>query len=258
MGIFDLLSPLLSGLDFLISWLPKSLRLVLWAIVSGLLTMKVYQKVSRQEEIRLLKPKVKAAQKALAIYDGEFSGLPPLMLESFRLSGRHVMLTLVPALIASLPVLFILVWLSTRFAYHTPTPGQTIILKADQQEQHLAGELYWQGEPEAITKKRGVWEVKWPEENKTITLMDPWTGALLSLPFEHNMPVIHKRLWWNALMSNPAGYLPKNSVVSNIKIELESEQYLPFGPSWMQGWEFLYFSILVATSLIIKFALRIH
>jgi len=93
----------------LVAVLPEPVVLAFWALVSSWLTMWVYRRFSNQEEMAALKPQVTAVQKELSNSDGEFGGLMPLIRENFRLSGRHIMFALGPALLAGVPVLFVLV-----------------------------------------------------------------------------------------------------------------------------------------------------
>ena len=72
------------------------------------------------------------------------------------------------------------------------------------------------------------------------------------------VPVLHKKLWWNSLIGNPNGYLDDDHPVEAIYFELQSMEFLSFGPGWIRGWEFSYFVLLIIVSLVIKFAFRIH
>ena len=72
------------------------------------------------------------------------------------------------------------------------------------------------------------------------------------VPLARPVPVVEKRHWWNALIGNPAGYLPEAGPVERIELSLPAVEVLPFGPSWLRGWEVLFFTLLVAFSLIIK------
>lgn len=257
MGIFDLLSPILSLIDNLFFWVPEILRLTFWALVAAVITMKTYERFSNQSLIQSLKPEIKAAQIALAKYDGEFEGLWPLMAKSFILSGRHIGLTLKPALIASVPVLFILVWVSNSFSTFLPESGEKIVIKPKSSEAHLTMELNWNKEGKWLNREQ-CWLVSWPDTAETLTLSDPWTGPVMSLPFSKPSGVIHKKQWWNWLFANPAGYLPDNAVIDVLEIELPEKKYLNFGPNWMHGWEFFFLSLLMIFSLGIKWLFKIH
>ncbi len=258
MGFFDLASPLLSSVDYLLAFvLPETLRIGLWSLLASMLTMKLYARFSRQEEIAGLKPEIKKAQRALAKYDGEFSGLWPLMATSFRLSFRHIGMTLKPALIASVPVLFILVWASNQFSYDLPNAGDRIAVTAAGEHPDHAQDLSWSDNSDAQPTALG-WSVRWPDDDVSISLDDPWTGVVLELPTPAPTGVVHKHQWWNWLTANPGGYLADNTAPTELIIDLPRKLYLPWGPEWMQGWEALFLILLVIFSLSLKFIWKIH
>ena len=58
MGFFDLAAPFLGAIDGAIAFaFPPIIRLALWGIFAGWLTMVVYRRLSNQEKITLLKNK---------------------------------------------------------------------------------------------------------------------------------------------------------------------------------------------------------
>jgi len=60
MGLFDLPAPLFSAFDGVLGMaLPPVLRLVIWGILAGWLTMVVYRRLSNQEKIGELKAQQK-------------------------------------------------------------------------------------------------------------------------------------------------------------------------------------------------------
>jgi len=246
----------------LVAILPEPLVLAFWALVSSWLTMWVYRRFSNQEEMAALKPKVKAVQKKLSNYDGEFSGLMPLIRENFRLSGRHIMLALGPALLAGVPVLFVLVWISNAYGVTMPPAGTGIEVRAIPTESASPSGWQWHGAAaEAIElpdEPGRAWRLSWPGPASSATLITGRGEQVLELPPAHPAPVVHKRQWWNALIGNPAGYLPPASPAEAIDLDLPKKQMLPFGPGWMRGWEFLYFVLLVIGSLALKVVWRIH
>ncbi len=71
----------------------------------------------------------------------------------------------------------------------------------------------------------------------------------MELPPQAPTPVLHKRQWWNALIANPAGYLPEDAPVESLRLGLPSHEILPLGPDWMRGWLFTYFVLLIDASL---------
>ena len=247
----------------LVAVLPEPVVLAFWALVSSWLTMWVYRRFSNQEEMAALKPQVKAVQKRLSNYDGEFSGLMPLIRENFRLSGRQIMLALGPALLAGVPVLFVLVWISNAYGVTMPVTGAEIKVRAVATGTEDNPGWQWQGTsteslPSSNDARAQAWKLKWPAAESGATLITADGEDILSLPPNQPAPIVHKRQWWNTLIGNPAGYLPPDGPAAAVYLDLPKKQMLPFGPSWMRGWEFLYFVLLIIGSLGLKFIWRIH
>ena len=247
----------------LVAVLPESLVLAFWALVSSFLTMWVYRHFSNQEQLAALRPQVKAVQKKLSNYDGEFSGLKPLIMENFRLSGRHILLALGPALLAGIPVLFVLVWVSNAYGVKFPEPGTLVQVRAiADADAATPSQWEWDGAPtrliEGIEAPGTAWSVPWPEPGEPIALRAADGATVAELPPERPTPVLHKRQWWNALIGNPGGYLEPGNPAAAVHLDLPKKEMLPFGPDWMRGWEFLYFVLLIIGSLALKFIWRIH
>lgn len=252
MGLFDLLAPVLGAVDnVLSSFLPGGLRLALWGVLAGWLTMLLYRKLSRQEAIGELKARQKVLQEEIAKFDGEMSDLMPRIKDAFALGFKQLGLAIGPALLATIPILFIVVWVATQFVYKAPQPGAEIAATAEPGR----GALQWSPNAAAQTSEDG-WSVQWPAEGEEITL-GAADGPVLTLSDEELHGVIHKKLWWNTLIGNPAGYLPADSSVEAVHVALPERSYLPFGPDWVRGWMFLFFGTFLLASIAFKFILRI-
>lgn len=253
MGFFDLPAPLLAAADqFLAYALPAGLRLVLWGVLCGWLTMLVYRRLSRQEAIAELKTEQKAQQEAIARFDGEFNQLMPLIRRTFSLGFRQLGLSIGPALLASIPILFIVAWVATAFVYTDPEAGAQIMVTA---EPDSAG-LTWSGNAHASSTEEG-WQILWPTGDDSVALTQNGE-SLLTLSSSELHGVIHKRRWWNWLIANPAGYLPDDLTAESVKIGLPARQFLTFGPDWMRGSLFVFFSAFLVASIAFKFILRIE
>lgn len=241
--------------------LPLPLTLVFWAVVSGWATMWVYRAVSNQEKLAALKPQLKAVQDELRRYDGEFSGLIPLIRENFRLSGRQIGLAIGPAAVAGIPVLFVLVWGSNEFGRHFPQAGEPVnVAVSSESVARDAGNWRWAGTrarhlPSAVDEPLR-WRIAWPGDEATLETAEG--EQAVTLPHEAPTPILHVRQWWNLLIGNPAGYLEQENPVESIEIDLPAHEILPLGPDWMRGWLFTYFVVLVAASLGFKFYWKVH
>lgn len=252
-GLFDIPSPLLSLIDAaLAGFLPDTARIIVWGIAAGAGSMGLYWLTSPQEKLEQAKQDTNAARQALSSYDGDFDGILPLMARSLSTSMRHFGLALGPALLGSLPVIFLMVWMAGNFSYRMPEPGAGVTITAVGQSAPLA----WTDGTESSAENS--WTVTWPAEGESLLLTDAADDALLSLPLTHPVPVRHKRVWWNMMFANPLGSLPGDAPAEAIEIGLEAEVFVPFGPGWMQGWEALFIMVVLVASVAIKIIFRIR
>lgn len=247
MGFFDLANPLLDTMDGWMAALPATARLAIWAAVGAIVSMGLYRLTSRQERMAELKPQIREAQAALANFDGELTDVWPLMRRQLGLNFRQLGLAIGPALLASIPLLFVLVWLSNRYDVVEPAAGETIAITTS-----TAAALSAPG----LTGSDTEYTLVWPSD--TIEISDDGTMLFAVDPGATLAPIVHKKQWYNALIGNPMGYLPEDSALELVTMEVKTAEYLSFGPGWMRGWEMLFLSLLFAFSLAIKFVWKIH
>jgi hypothetical protein len=257
MGVFDVASPLFSWLDGLISgWLPDTARLVLWAVVAGVASMALYGLMSNQAKLAAIKAEMAVLRQEIAAFDGPFSQMWGLVGRNLRLALRQLWVTFVPAVIASLPVVFLLVWVSTQFDATMPAPGEPVEVEAFASDGVAPPDLHWRGEG-VRAEGPATWAVSWPEPGRQLELLAGDDEVVLTLPPSAPVGLVHQRRWWNALLGNPAGYLPPGPVDA-VEIDLPRREYVPFGPSWLRGWIPLFFAVVIAVSLLLKILWRIH
>ncbi|MDX1570344.1 MAG: hypothetical protein R3200_07655 [Xanthomonadales bacterium] len=254
MGFFDLLNPAFDAVDgFLAGFAAQPVRLIFWAFVGSLVTMLLYQRLSRQDQMGQLKGELRQAQRALSNFDGEFDELRPLIARTLGLSMKQLGLSLGPAVLASLPLIFLLAWAATRFAANAPDPGDPVQVTL----QPPTAEAHWSPPTAAEMLDPGVWRVDWPGPGETLELSSG-DEELVSLPTPQPTPIVHKKQWWNALFANPGGYLPPEAPLKAVEIGLPSASYLPFGPDWVRSWLTAFLLALFAFSLLLKIVLKIH
>ena len=255
MGLFDLPGPLFGLIDgALDSVLPDVLRLALWGVLAGWLTMLVYRRLSNQEKIQALKSEQKTQQKEIAEFDGEMSELFPLIRHTLGLGMRQLGLSLGPALLATIPILFLLVWVAGHFGHELPAAGDRVAITLPNAQQTIS-DFDWQPRT-GITVNEAGWEATWPTATSPLQLLESGQ-VLLQLPVAEAIPVIHKKRWWNSLMANPIGYLPDNASVDVVELGFTPQVFLPFGPGWMSGWMFTFFTTFLLSSIAFKLLLRI-
>lgn len=252
MGLFDLPAPLFAAVDHVLGLvLPSFLRLGLWGIFAGWLTMMAYRKLSNQEEIGKLKAEQKIQQQKIVGFDGEFNGLLPLIRHTLSLGFRQLGLAIGPALLATIPVLFLVAWVAGQFGYETPAPGNVLNVTTTP----IAADIDWQP-VSAVKPEEDGWQLTWPDPGDTVSLRSG-DQELLTLPTERNVPVIHKKQWWNCLFANPIGYVPEHLPIDQLHIALPEQKFMKFGPGWMQGWMFTFFLCFLLASIAFKLLLKI-
>jgi len=245
MGVFDLPAPAFAFVDQVMSSVASpTLRLVVWGLVAAVISMGLYWLFSPQDKLTDVKIRALKARQDLNAHDGDFDEAWPLMRSMLGLSFRQLGMTTMPALLASIPVLALIVWLSTAYGYALPdgpaaidvqtTP--TTAASAEVKRANTAGSA---NHPRlVVTNDRG----------------DLITDIALAAP----VPTIHKKQWWNTLFGNPLGYLPDDGDIEAIQFQLPEKDYLGFGPTWLRPWYVLFFTVLVLGSLAIKFSMRIE
>jgi hypothetical protein len=235
-GLLDLPAPLLGWLDAQLgSLLPPSVRLLLWGAAAGAVSMLLYRMVSPQAAIAHGKRELLGARRALDEHRGSFDEAQPLLRRLLRLALRQVGRTGWPALLASLPVLCLLAWLSSAYGHTFPAPGSAPRLETV---------------PAALA-------AEWVETSPPRIALDAG-GERADVVLAAPVTLLHKRRWWNALIGNPAGYLPAAAAADLIRIELPHREYMAFGPAWLRGWPPLFFSALLAASIALKVLARIE
>ena len=257
MGLLDLPAPILGTIDGMLALaLSPVLRLVIWGILAGWLTMIVYRFFSDQEKIGTLKNEQKTQQKNIAEFDGEFAELLPLIRHTLALGMKQLGLALGPALIATVPVLFIIIWVAGEFGHVSPVAGSEVFISAEPANSNI----HWSSATDARISEGG-WAINWPSQGQTLTMIEETmegNQSLLVLPMTHDIPIIHKKRWWNFLMANPLGYLPKDGETEVVHIGLPEVVIIESGPAWVRGWMFSFFVSFLLSSFGFKFLLRLN
>ena len=214
--------------------------------------MALYWLVSPQKKILALKEEVIAARAALVQYDGDFAGLRPLIARSLGTAARHLAVVLMPAVAASLPLVFLLAWMSHRYDRVFPPSGTLVHIEALPKGTAIC----WA--PGAGAALKDAANIAWPDRANPVWVLDSAGTRLFELPLPEPAAVLRKWRWWNFFFGNPSGYLPGASGVETVEIDLLRQEILPFGPDWARTWEVPFIGMMVAWSLAIKFAFRIH
>jgi hypothetical protein len=251
-GLFDLAGPALRWLDALLP-LPALVRVLVWAAVGSAGSMALYALLSPQRRLAAVKLAISEAQAGVDAYAGDFRGALPLLKRQIGLSLRHVGLTLVPAVVGSLPVLFLLPFLALRFGWTPPEPGTPVAVTV----RPARGDLRWLP-PQTPGTAAGSWQVPWPAPERPVTLQSAAGLTLLRLPPEQLAPAFAKRRWWHWFFGERAGYLPGDAPVEVVELGLSRRALVPGAPRWLSGWELPFFLGMLVFSVGIKLRFKLH
>lgn len=236
-GVFDLAGPLFAAVDGALAFVPAWLRLVLWGAIAAAISMGLYKLLSPQRRIASAKRAAFHARQALDAHEGAIADAWPLMRRAVGAALYPLRLELFPALVASLPVIFVVVWLSSAYGYSFPPLDRALPARVTP--------------PEYIAWMAPQREAEPGAPGFRVFILDP-SGRTADLPIEEPVPVLEKRRWWNLLAGNPAGYLPERSPVERVELPLPQQEFLPVGPSWMRGWAVTFFAALILSSFAAK------
>lgn len=246
-GLLDLASPLLAGLDQAMApLLPAAGRIALWGVVAATISMAIYAVISPQQRLRSAKAAAEGARHALDHHEGGLAEAGPLIARSLRCAFMQLGLVLTPTILASLPALVTIIWLSGCYGHFMPASTEAVPLRVAPSE----FDARWLArEPGRGTASLGDWA--------QISVTDPADRVVEALEIGVAVTSLHKWRWWNTLIANPQGYLPSEGALESIEIGWPRQQILPFGPDWLRGWESVFFTVLLATSLAIKVVFRL-
>ncbi len=255
-GLLNLAYPLLDAFDWALGFLPTALRVVALGVLSGAVAMGLYVLLSNQARLRAAKEEIRGIRVALNAAKDDFAETMRLSRRNLAASFRLLGVTLGPALLSSLPLLAIIGWLAAHYGYAVPaagTPVPVAFLPAAADGVAVEPPAALQGEPKASPALR------WPAEGQPPPRFVDARGPFYEGP-PADLPAttVHKRLWWNWLLGNEAGYLRPDAAVDELAFALPPRVLVPGVPSWLGGWEAVYFLTVLVTSLAIKIGFKIE
>lgn len=253
-GLLNLFYPLLDAFDWSLGFLPAALRVVLLGVLSGAVAMGLYRLLSDQGKIRAQKEEIKRLRAALAAAQDDLGETMRLSRRNLAASFRLLGTVLGPALLSSLPLLVVIAWLAAHYGYAVPAPGTPVPLAFEPGPDGVAVE------PEGALRQEAQGpRLLWPAPGGAAPRFVDAQGLVYAgPPPELPATVVHKKLWWNWLLGNEAGYLRPDAGLEAITFDLAPRVLVPGVPAWLGGWEAVYFLSVLVASLLIKFRFRIE
>ncbi|HET7314307.1 hypothetical protein [Salinisphaera sp.] len=233
MGLLNILSPVFGAVDGAVApVLPAAARMALWAAFLAVGTMLLYKVLSPQERIGKAKREAREARRKLNSFDGEFADAGPLIRDQFVTAFKHIGLVVPGTIIAILPLLCFLVWADNYFGHELPADGVTPKVSTV---------------PATANGVRAHWDAS---SHPPAVSVQGEGGETRSYPMNAPVPVLTKYSAWNWLVGNPLGYLPDDSPLRAVRIELPEREYIHFGPNWMHGWLAVFIPVMFIVSLL--------
>ena len=110
----------------------------------------------------------------------------------------------------------------------------------------------------ALAPGAGGQTLAWPAPGAAPRFLENGAVIYAGPPADLPATIVHKKVWWNWLLGNEAGYLSPGAGLEAINFDLAPRVLVPGVPSWLGGWEAVYFIAVFAASLLIKFGFRIE
>ena len=258
-ALFDLLNPVLSQLDHVLSGglgIAPIWRIAVFAALGSIASMALFKGLSNQVELASLKQQISTVQKTLAGPQMESGDLKEAMQRNLKLTGRHLWLSFWPALLASIPLLFLLTFSSNQFGVESPT-SDSRIYATPKDFQGSPSDYEWSGVNAQWDARKNAWTFYPLAAGQTATLM-LGSQKQIVLPTPVPASVLHPKRWWNYLIANPAGYPDADVQIKWIEFNTPTQKIINWGPGWMRGWLFAFMLFLIVFSVAIKVVWKIH
>lgn len=253
--MLDLLFIPLNALDhWLARGIPDLVRTCLWGGVSGIAAMALYYLSSNQQSIAALKREARGLRSRMIKEDLDHAEVMKLARSNLATSLRLLGRVLGPSLLASVPVLVMVIWLGIYQTYSLPGDGSGV----DVRTLPPAGDLEF-SPPDRFNGPRDALRLMAAPDSGPITIRHGADLVYRGDPAHPPVPVLYEKHWWNALIGNPAGYLAPDSGTREVRLGFPRKVLIAKGiPRWAAGWEAPFFVSLLVVALVLKFVFRVE
>src|SRR3546814_17212771 len=136
----------------------------------------------------------------------------------FATSLKQLAVVLLPAVLASLPLLFMLAWLYGAYGHVLPERPDEVRLRTVPQGYTASLRLPQTASVDTVAVG-----------GAPLLRVQDGTGRVIEeRPMSAPVTSLHKEQWWNVLIANPLGYLAADSPLELVEIDLPRREVLPF------------------------------
>ncbi len=247
-SVFGAFNPLFSSVDSTLSFLPVWARLVFWGILAGLCSMAIYRRISAQARLNELAADIQSIRQELNSIDVSEPGYRGLVKQSLKLGGKRLGISLLPALISALPVIFLAIWVEANYALSKPEPNSVAAILVEK--------------PESINIESGQklaagWLINWPDEGEKLPITDVSGNLIFEITHRSSPGLAAAPGMMKSLFGANAGALPAGTPVDTLVIETAPRALFAEHVVFPHQWALPFFMALLLASLGMKFVLRI-
>jgi uncharacterized membrane protein (DUF106 family) len=267
--LIDLLNQVM-GLIFSILLLPfRGLSpfwgILLVSVITALLMLWIFSKVSNQSAIRQIKNQIRGNLLGVRLFQHDVRVVLKVQSRILRLTLSYMRYSLIPMVVIILPVLLIIVQLHNNFALSPLAPGQTTLVELETRDPfELDGDSTLELPPgfelEAPPVRQppsGIvsWRIRTPAEEGTYLLTAGFNGESLQKELvvgNHWSPASPLR---TSSILDLILYPGERSIPSSSTIRSVSVQHQPLPISvlgWHVDWLILFFILSIALSFALK------
>jgi uncharacterized membrane protein (DUF106 family) len=247
--------------------------MILISFLTALLMLFVFRFTSNQQGIKNVKNKIKAHLLEFRLFKDSLNISLKAQGKILHYNLKYISYTAKPLLVMIIPLILILIQLNLWFGYHSITPGQKAILKAElEMNQSLLdtefkietssglvvetlpiriedkGEVNWRLQ----TKEAGIHELELTVNGQRIVKQ----VAVAQSPLCKISPVKIRRNFMSELFNPGEAPLPGNIPVKSLEIIYPSKPMNLFG--WRIHWIIVYFALSIIFGFAFKGVFRVE
>ena len=249
------------------------ISMILISFLTALLMLCVFRFTSNQQGIKNVKNKIKAHLLEFRLFKDSLTISLKAQGKILRYNLKYIGYSVKPLLVMIIPLILILIQLNLWFGYHSITPGQKVIMKAElEMNQSLLdtefkietssglvvetlpiriedkGEVNWRLQ----TKEAGIHELAFTVNGQRIVKQ----VAVAQSPLSKISPVKIRRNFISELFNPGEAPLPGNIPIKSVEIKYPSRPMNLFG--WHIHWIIVYFALSIIFGFAFKGIFRVE
>ncbi len=270
----DLANRLITGFFNLLLWplgpLPPIWALAVVSVFAGAVMVWIFGRVSRQEQIRGIKDRIRGNLFGVRLYQHEIGVVLRLQKQILADTGRYMALSIAPMLVLLIPMSLIMVQLNLHFASRPLRPGEQALVRISVADPRLLnGPLSLKGDdsfvvetpPVRITsEKEAAWRIRAVRpghHSLTVQIGDQQVEKALDIGTRWSaVSPLRTASWVDSLLYPSEPRLSQRVGVSAVEVLYRPLPLRVLG--WSVDWLVFFFIISVVASFALKGVFRVQ